>query len=372
MKTPFYESHKKYNGKFVNFYGWKLPVQYEGIIKEHHNVRESAGVFDVSHMGEITIKGKQAQKCTDYLVTNSVYKMKQNEALYTPICKENGTCVDDLLVYKFSENNFLLVVNAANVEKDFKHIKKISKIFDVEVRNETEKYGQLAIQGPNAAFIVNKLLEEDICVDNIGFFKFIKTNFAGVEAVVSRTGYTGEDGFEIYFTQLDKADELWKKIFEAGAQFNLKPAGLGARDTLRFEAGLMLYGNELNEDTTPLEARLKWTVDFDKEFNGKEALLKQKIKGIKKRLCAVEILDKGGLARKGHEIFKEGKKIGEVTSGTKSPTLSKTLALAYVDKGFSKPKNFFEVKVRKKMLKARTRKFPFKKKTKLTSVCDIL
>ena len=369
MRTPFYECHKKYGGKIVDFHGWDLPIQFEGIVKEHQTVREKSGLFDVSHMGEIIIKGQEAAKFTDFIVTNSVYKMNINDAIYTTMCRSNGTVVDDLLVYKMSEDEFFLVVNASNIEKDFNHILKESRNFKTEVKNVSENYAQLAVQGPTAAFVVNSLISENICVDEIGFFKFRKTVFAGVEAIVSRTGYTTEDGFEIYFTDLSQAEKVWEAIIEAGKEFGLKPIGLGARDTLRFEGCLMLYGNELDDETTPLEARLNWAVDFEKEFLGKEELLKQKLDGIKKKLVGVEITEKAGIARHGYEVFdKDKNKTGYVTSGSKSHTLDRNLALAYVNVNVSKPGNEIYIKIRDKYIMAKVVKIPFYRRPESTVV----
>ncbi|MFW6263448.1 MAG: glycine cleavage system aminomethyltransferase GcvT [Thermotogota bacterium] len=353
-RTPLYDEHVRYGGKLVDFHGWELPVQYsDGIIKEAKAVREDIGVFDVSHMGEIFIRGKDALKLAEYLVTNNVSKLKYGEICYTPMCYEDGGIVDDLLVYKKTSEEILMVVNASNVIKDFDWVKSKAESFDVEVLNKSEQYAQLAVQGPTA----QERLQEyaGVRLDQIPFYSFKEGRFNGIDCLISRTGYTGEDGFEFY-TSTEAVIPLWRKFIEIGA----KPAGLGARDLLRFEACYMLYGNEITKDTTPLEAGLKWTVDFTMDFIGKPALQKQEEAGPARRLKAFEVTEKGGIPRTGNKIFSDDKEIGFVTTGNKSTTLNKIVALGYVPaKGFKLGKEV-EIEVRaNKRLKAKVVKKPF-------------
>jgi len=271
-RTPLYEIHQRHGGKMIDFGGWELPVQYTGIIQEHHMVRGKAGIFDVSHMGEIEITGAKAQEFTRYLMTNDVTKLKDKQVQYTLMCYPDGGVVDDLLVYRFSEQHYLLVVNASNTDKDYQWI--LSHAPEViQVANVSEQYAQIAVQGPKAQEILQKISDTDL--SQIRFFWFEpQVKMAGIECMVSRTGYTGEDGFEIYLPAAQAA-ELWEKIIEAGGE-NIVPAGLGARDTLRFEAKLPLYGQELGPDITPLEAGLSTFVKLDSgDFIGRDALLKQ-------------------------------------------------------------------------------------------------
>ena len=278
-KTSFFKKHKDLGAKIIDFSGWALPVRYESIKKEHLAVRNNAGLFDVSHMGEIIIKGNQAQEFVDYLITNNAKKLKDFQIAYTLMCYENGGVVDDLLVYKYNKQHFYLVVNASNIEKDFKWIKDNSKKFDVNVENDSENIAQLAIQGPKAQEILQKITDTDL--EEISFFNFKpEVSIDGKKAIVSRTGYTGEDGFELYFNVQNNQNikKTWDKLLLVGKDQGLKPVGLGARDTLRFEVALPLYGHEISKDITPLEARLSYFIDFDKKnFLGKKALLKQKI-----------------------------------------------------------------------------------------------
>ncbi len=353
-RTPLYSEHVRYGGKLVDFHGWELPIQYsDGIVKEVKAVREDIGVFDVSHMGEIFIRGKDALGFAEHLVTNNVSKLKYEEICYSPMCYEDGGIVDDLLVYKKTSDEILLVVNASNAEKDFEWIKSKAAGFDVDVLNESDRYAQLAVQGPN----VEKTLQEyaGVRLDKIPFYTFKQGSFNGIDCLISRTGYTGEDGFEFY-TSNEAVIPLWRKLIEIGA----KPTGLGARDLLRFEACYMLYGNELSKDTTPLEAGLKWTVDFSMDFIGKDALLKQEEKGLERRLKTFEIIEKGGIPRTGSKIYDSGKQIGVVTSGNKSTTINKITAMGYVPaKGYKLGKEV-DIEVRaNKMIKAKVVKRPF-------------
>lgn len=350
-KTPLRGVYEQYGGKVVEFAGYELPTQFKGFLHEHETVRERAGLFDVSHMGEVTVIGKDAQKFVQYLVTNDVNTLNDNEVLYTFMCKETGGVVDDLLVYKFKEDDFFLVINASNKEKDVKWILDHKGNFDIEIKDISENIAQLALQGPKAQEILQKLVSMDL--NEIKFFKARRNVMVnGKECLVSRTGYTGEDGFEIYCKPED-AEELWNAMLKNGEEFGAEPIGLGARDTLRFEATLPLYGNEMDENITPLEMGFGFFVKLkvEEDFIGKDALIKQKAEGITRKLVGFELLDKG-IARHGYEITKDGKIIGHVTTGYKSPTLKKSIGLALVDIDYTKIGTEFDIKVRNKELKA--------------------
>jgi len=361
LKTPLNSVHKKYKGKLIDFGGWELPVQYSGIIEEHNAVRQRAGLFDVSHMGEINITGPDSFKFVQYLVTNDISKMETNQVLYSPMCYENGGVVDDLLIYKKSDNHYFLVVNTSNTDKDFAWLSEIAKDFDVTTTNVSNKVAQLAIQGPLAQDILQKLTEKDLG-DIKFFFADHECIIATKTCLVSRTGYTGEDGFEIYCAPED-AEHIWESIMEAGAPEGILPAGLGARDTLRFEACLPLYGHELNADVTPLESSLGFFVKVDKDkFIGKDILVNQKAEGLKRKVVGIEMLDRG-IARQGYEVADQnGNIIGHVTSGSSSPTLNKNIALALISTDFTKAGNEVFVVIRGKNCRAVTVKTPFYKK----------
>lgn len=354
--TPLYEKHLELKGKIIDFGGWALPVEYSGILLEHEAVRTAAGLFDVSHMGEITVKGEEAEKFLQFIVTNDISVLKNNQIAYSTMCYPDGGVVDDLLVYKYSNTDYLLVVNASNTDKDFEWIE--SHTFpNVEVKNVSSNYAQLALQGPEAQNILQKLVTDDL--NKIGFYYFRdNVNVGGINTLVSRTGYTGEDGFELYFASND-GPKMWDLILETGKEEKLIPAGLGARDTLRFEATLPLYGHEIDKDITPLEAGLGFFVKLSKdEFIGKDALAKQKLEGLKRKLIGFEMIDRG-IPRSHYEIYAEGKKIGYVTTGSFSPTLKKNIGLALIDAEYSKEGIEIEISVRNKNLKAKVIKKPF-------------
>ncbi len=350
-KTPLYEEHIKAKGKVVDFHGWALPIEYEGILQEHQAVRERAGLFDVSHMGEIRIRGEEAEAFVQYLMTNDIKSLKDGQILYTFMCYPHGGVVDDLLVYKYHREHYYLVVNASNIEKDVAWIKEQEKDFNVEIENQSDDVAEVAIQGPRAEAILQKLTEVDL--KEIPFFTFRdKVPINGKDCLVSRTGYTGEDGFEIYMKPED-AREIWKEILQAGEEEGIEPAALGARDTLRFEAGLPLYGNELSQDITPLEAGFGFFVKFTEEdYIGKAALQKQKEEGLKRKIVGFELMKKG-IPREGYEVYKDNEKIGVVTTGYLSPTLNKSIGLALIDVEHSTMGETIEVKVRKRVIDAR-------------------
>lgn len=355
-----YEVYGKYNGKTIDFGGWDLPVQFSGIKEEHEVVRTKAGLFDVSHMGEIEVKGKDALAFLQKILTNNVANVKENACQYSAMCYEDGGTVDDLVLYKRGEEDYLLVVNASNIEKDFEWIK--GHMFgDVQVMNVSDKYAQLAIQGPLAEQITQKLTSTNL--SEITFFKFREgITLADKSVLISRTGYTGEDGFEIYCKPED-AVSLWESLLEAGQDEGIQPCGLGARDTLRFEARLPLYGQELTKDISPIEAGIGFAVKTDKEedFLGKEVLKKQKEDGAPRKLVGIEMIDKG-IPRTGYEVFIDGEQVGFVTTGTQSPTLKKNVGLVLIDENYKALDTEVEVQVRKKRLKAKVVATPFYKR----------
>lgn len=348
-RTPLYTAHQKYGGKIIDFGGWELPVQYEGIIKEHQMVREKAGLFDVSHMGEIEVTGEKAENFINYLVTNDITTLKDLQVQYSPMCYEHGGVVDDLLVYRYDPQHFLLVVNASNCEKDFAWIKEHTYP-GVAVVNRSNDYAQLAVQGPLAQSILQKITDTDL--DTIKFFWFQPSvKIAGTECIASRTGYTGEDGFELY-CKPEYASALWDEILAAGGE-NITPIGLGARDTLRFEAKLPLYGQEIDKDITPLEAGLNIFVKLDRgDFIGREALLQQKKNDSGRILVEFEMTGRG-IPRSHYRVQKDGREIGWVTTGMHSPTFSKGIGLALVSKEYGLPGEEIDIIIRDKPVKAR-------------------
>lgn len=351
-KTPLYEEHVKLGGKVVDYAGWYLPVQYEGLVAEHEAVRNAAGLFDVSHMGEIEIKGKDAMRFLDYLMTNDISKMKDKQIIYTFMCYEHGGVVDDLLVYKYNDEHYLLVVNAANVDKDHEWILNNKKDFDVIIDNTSDDVGEVALQGPLAQKILQKLTKTDL--DTVKFF-YLEENvdINGVNCMISRTGYTGEDGFEIYTTN-EGIVKVWNDILEAGKEEGIKPTGLGCRDTLRFEASLPLYGHEISENINPLEGGFKFFVKLKKEsdFIGKEALNKQWDEGLTRVLAGFEMIGRG-IPREGYEIHKDGVKIGHVTTGYMSPTLKKNIGNALISPEFKELGTEIDIIIRNKPAKAK-------------------
>jgi aminomethyltransferase len=329
MRTPFHDIHKLLGAKMVNFHGWEMPLQYTGIIDEHINTRTNVSLFDVSHMGRFKVRGTNALDCLQILVTNDVSKLKDHQAIYSPMCYENGGIVDDLIIYRIKKDDFLVVVNSSNREKDLQWMLKQcgSLSSATKVEDISDKTVLLAVQGPLAQKLMEVAIGSASLNDGLKPFDLIITTIFGVECMVSRTGYTGEDGFEIFFDS--SRTDIWNKLMDMGAKFNIKPAGLGARDTLRIEAGLMLYGNDIDRNTTPLEVPLKWTVKLEKnEFVGKKALETQRID---RKLVGFEMLEKR-IARQGNEVFlKDGNsKAGMVTSGTFSPTLKKSIGFCFV------------------------------------------
>lgn len=357
--TPFTDKHIAFGAKMAEFAGYNMPISYSGINDEHAAVRKNAGVFDVSHMGEFILKGDNALELIQRVTSNDASKLTKGKAQYSCLPNESGGIVDDLLVYCIDENKvYMLVVNASNIEKDWDWIRK-HNTNEAEMHDISDKTCLLAVQGPNATKILQPLTEMDIL--NLKYYTFVKGKFAGVENVlISATGYTGAGGVEIYFEDKNgNADKIWDKIFEIGGPQGLKPIGLGARDTLRLEMGFCLYGNDIDDTTSPLEAGLGWITKFTKEFTAKNILEKQKAEGIKRKLVGFEMVDKG-ISRHNYEIKDvAGNKIGYVTSGTQSPSLQKAIGMGYVTVEHSAIGSEIFIAVRDKLLKARVVKIPF-------------
>ena len=359
-KTPFYKKHVSLGAKMAEFAGYNMPISYSGIIDEHQTVRKNAGVFDVSHMGEFFLKGENALDLIQRVTTNDASKLVAGKAQYSCMTNEHGGIVDDLIVYCIEENKvYMIVVNASNIEKDWNWISKFNTD-GAEMHDVSDKTCLLAVQGPNATKILQPLTGMDIL--NLKYYTFVKGKFAGVDNVlVSATGYTGAGGVEIYFEDKeDNADRIWDTIFETGAPQGLKPIGLAARDTLRLEMGFALYGNDIDDNTSPLEAGLGWITKFTKDFTAKAILEKQKANGVEKKLVGFEMIEKG-IPRHGYEIKDfSGAQIGVVTSGTQSPSLNKAIGLGYVRTAFSALDTNIFIKVRDKLLQAKVVKTPFR------------
>jgi aminomethyltransferase len=354
--VPLNDLHRALGGKMVPFAGFDMPVRYSSDNEEHLAVREAVGVFDVSHMGEFYVKGPGALALIQKVSANDASLLYNGKAQYSYLPNETGGVVDDLLVYRIDEDEYMLVVNASNIEKDWNHIQKY-KGEDVEMVNWSDDLCLFAVQGPNAIATLQKLTH--IPLDTIEYYSFTKGTFGGVKDVIlSATGYTGAGGFELYVPKAE-AIVLWEKIFEAGAEFDIKPIGLGARDTLRLEMGYCLYGNDVTDETSPLEAGLGWVTKFTKDFVSSDIIKKQKEDGLERKLVALELLERG-IPRAHYEICnKFDEVIGEITSGTMSPSLKKGIALGYVKKAFAKSGTEIYVKVRNKSLKAQIVKPPF-------------
>ncbi|MFC7320860.1 glycine cleavage system aminomethyltransferase GcvT [Halobacillus campisalis] len=361
-RTPLYEEYKKLGAKTIDFGGWDLPVQFSSIKDEHHATRNNAGLFDVSHMGEALVEGPQSLEFLQKMLTNDVSKLEPGKAQYTIMCYSDGGTVDDLIVYMLAENKYLLVINAANRQKDVEWLQQHIEE-EVTVSDVSDEYVQLALQGPKAEEQLQKLTETDL--STLKFFRFAQgVKFDGVngEAIVSRTGYTGEDGFEIYLPS-ESGPSLWQAILGLQENDGVQPIGLGARDTLRFEANLALYGQELSKDISPLEAGLGFAVKLkkDEDFIGKEALTRQKEEGLTRKLVGIEMIDKG-IPRTGYRVLREEEEIGFVTTGTQSPTLGKNIGLALIQTDYTEQGTEVDVQVRKKTLKAKVVPTPFYKR----------
>lgn len=361
-KTPFTDKHIALGAKMHEFAGYNMPIEYSGIIDEHKAVVESVGVFDVSHMGEIWVKGPRAQAFLQRMTTNDVSKLEIGKAQYTCLTNENGGIIDDIIVYYYSPEKYMLVVNASNIEKDWKWL-VANNTEKADLENASDNIALLAVQGPKALATIQKLTKVDLThITPFSFFIGALDNCGLENVIISNTGYTGAGGFELYF-HLDQAETIWNAIFEAGKEFNIKPTGLGARDTLRLEMGYCLYGNELNDETTPLEAGLGWATKFvdGKDFMGRATLEDQKREGIAKKLCAFK-LEERGIPRTGYEIVNDrGEVIGNVTSGTMSPLTKEGIGMGYVRTEYSKIDTPITIRIRNKDLKATVVKLPFRK-----------
>ncbi|TCD10773.1 glycine cleavage system aminomethyltransferase GcvT [Pedobacter frigidisoli] len=356
--TALTEKHIALGAKMVPFAGYNMPVTYEGINAEHATVRASVGVFDVSHMGEFILKGENALDLIQRVTSNDASKLYDGKVQYSCLPNKDGGIVDDLLVYRIDEKSYMLVVNASNIEKDWNWIQQFNDK-GVEMHNISDKTSLLAIQGPKAADALQSLTDVDLA--SMEYYTFVKGVFAGVDnVVISATGYTGAGGFEIYFDN-EHADKIWDAIFEAGKANSIKPIGLGARDTLRLEMGFCLYGNDIDDTTSPIEAGLGWITKFSKPFTNSEALLAQKEAGIQKKLVGFEMIERG-IPRHDYEIADaDGNIIGKVTSGTQAPSLQKAIGMGYVAKEFSKEGTEVFILIRNTPIKAKIVKFPFYK-----------
>jgi aminomethyltransferase len=350
-RTPLYDCHLEAGGKMVEFAGWEMPVQYSGVMEEHRAVRTAAGLFDVSHMGEVRVRGAGAEAALQRLTPNDVSKLAPGRAHYSGLLTERGTYVDDLLVYRLAAEDFLVVVNAANAGRDFAWMAERAG-GEAEVTDASDRYALLALQGPRALAMLAPLASPEI--SGLKYYGFLQGQVDGAPALISRTGYTGEDGFELYLAPED-APRIWRRLLASGAA----PAGLGARDTLRLEAAMALYGHELDETTTPYEAGLGWVVKLDKgDFIGRDALVAQKAAGVPRKLIGFEVTGRG-IARQGHGVLSDGERVGAVTSGTWSPTFEKALGMAYVPPAMAAPGAPLDLEVRGKAVPAVVVEMPF-------------
>ena len=354
-KTLLYDAHKDLGAKIVDYYSFKMPLQYDSIISEHKSVRNNAGLFDISHMGEIIIDGKEATEIVQKIITNDVSNLPDCKALYSPICDEEGGTIDDIIVYKYNPEKYMLVVNCATTRRDFKWIDK-HKTENTNINNVSDQISLLAVQGPKSEEIIRLVFGEK-CASLLRF-QFIELTENEMKPTVSRTGYTGEDGFEI-FVDNSHCVELWNTLLGKGKDKGLKPAGLGARDTLRLEAGFLLYGNDIDDFTTPLEAGIGWTVKLDKpDFIGKDALIRSNRYGLKRKLIAFKMLDKG-IPRTNNDIIYHNIVIGKVTSGTFSPTLEIGIGMGFVLKHIAEHKRPINIKIRDTEFPAHIVRTPF-------------
>lgn len=362
-RTPLYPLYAKYGAKTVEFGGWEMPVQFSGILDEHQAVRERVGLFDVSHMGEFEVTGPDAQAYLQFMVTNDVGRIQPGMAMYSPMTYESGTCVDDLLIYCFEPNRYWAVVNAGNLDKDFQWMKSHISNFNVQIVDKSAEIGLLALQGPLASDVLQGLTSLDW--DALGYYRFQEGQVGGFTVVISRTGYTGEDGFEFY-AKANDLQGLWELLLEAGKDKGITPCGLGCRDTLRLEARLPLYGHELTDQISPLEAGLGMFVKLDKgDFVGRESLARQKETGVPRKLVGLQLLDRG-IPRAGYPVFSSdaagGQEIGFVTSGTMSPTLKLPIGLALIDRAFGELDTLLAVEIRGKRIPAQVIRTPFYKR----------
>jgi aminomethyltransferase len=362
-KTPLYDRHLAIGGKIIDFGGWAMPVQYTNVIEEHQATRMKAGLFDICHMGEIEVKGSQAFDLLQWVVSRNIKEQAVGQIKLCAITNEQGGIIDDLTVYKLEDDRYMLVTNAGTKDKDFSWIKKQKEVkgfSDVQVTDISDQTGKLDIQGPLSEKILQNITADDLA--RLRYYHAMNTRVMNVPVLVSRSGYTGEDGFEVYANS-EKIGSIWDKLLEIGADFGLKPVGLGARDTLRLEAGMMLYGNDMDEKITPLEVVYGWITNLEKDFIGSAALKRLKEKGLTRKLVGFEMKERG-IARHGYKVFKEGKEIGEVTSGTFTPTLQKAIGLAVVPISYSEPGTEIFIQIRDHQTKAQVVGLPFYKRKK--------
>ncbi len=352
--TALNATHRTLGAKMIDFGGWDMPVQYTGILEEHRTVRSRVGVFDVSHMGEIEIRGRDAAALTDYVTTNAVHNLQPGQLHYSGLLYQHGGFVDDILVHKIADDHYFLCVNAANQEKDYRHILDANR-FDASVEFTSGLYSQLAIQGPFALRTMQKLAAGNLA--DLRYYHFIDDSVSGVPARIARSGYTGEDGFEIYFAP-EYSDHIWKSILNAGKEFGIQPCGLGARNTLRLEAGMALYGNEIHASITPFDAGLDWTVKLDKgDFIGRAVLARQKEQGVTRRRIGFEMTGRG-IGRDGYEVFLDGVPAGWVSSGGPSPTLNKNIGMCYLPAPRAQPGQRIQILIRNQPVDAVTVSVP--------------
>jgi aminomethyltransferase len=357
-KTPLYESHLSLGARMIDFGGWLMPVQYTSVIEEHHATRTQAGLFDICHMGEIAVKGPQAFALLQRVVSRNLEKQAAGQMKLCILTNERGGIIDDLTVYRLEDDHYMLVTNAASKDKDLHWLqtrKQTEGFSRVEIVDRTEELGKLDIQGPQAQTILQSLAEADLTA--LKYYHALDTTVAGIPALVSRSGYTGEDGFEIYAAG-EKIGVVWDRLLGAGAGEGLKPIGLGARDTLRLEAGMMLYGHEMSESVSPFEVPYGWIIDLEKDFIGRDALSRQKKTGVTRKLVGFEMVDRG-IAREGYKVLKYGREIGDVTSGTLAPTLNKAVGLAFVPVIYAEPGTEIDIRIRERAVRAKVVKLPF-------------
>jgi len=358
--TPLHAFHQRLGAKMIDFGGWDMPVQYASLLEEHHAVRQRVGLFDVSHMGEIEIRGPEALRLVNYITTNDASRLQAGQAQYSGLLYEHGGFVDDILVHKVAADDYFLCVNASNQDKDYQHIFSHNQ-FDATVENAGSRYAQLAVQGPRAADTLQKLTP--VSLASIRYYHFVDSTVRGAPARLARTGYTGEDGFEIYVSPGD-APRLWEEILESGSAFGIKPCGLGARNTLRLEAGMALYGHEVHASISPWEANLGWIVKMDKDdFIGRDALKSQKARGVTRKLVGFEMIGRG-IGRDGYEVCMDGVRAGWVASGGPSPTLNKNIGLCFLPSTHAEAGRYIQVMVRGQAVEAMTVPIPFYERSK--------
>jgi aminomethyltransferase len=362
-KTPLYDRHVALGAKIIDFGGWAMPVQYSNVIEEHHATRTKAGLFDICHMGEIEVQGPQAFELLQWVLSRNIEGQAIGQIKLSVMTNENGGIIDDVTVYRLGEERYLVVTNAGTKDKDYSWIeaqRRSRGLSDVEIIDNSDRTGKIDLQGPMSRAILQNLASDDLAP--LHYYHAQDTKVMKIPALVSRSGYTGEDGFEIY-TDSGKIGEIWDKLLEAGAGLGLKPVGLGARDTLRLEAGMMLYGNEMDETITPLEVVYGWVTNLEKDFVGSSALKKLKEKGLGRRLVGFE-MEERGIARHGYKVFKDVAEVGVVTSGTYTPTLQKAVGLAFVPVPYSRPGTDILIQIRDHHARARIVELPFYRRRK--------